>query len=231
MAFLNIFSKKNKSREKQRPQTKIIVDHREKNALVTSELVKEGLEIEFAQLAVADYLVNDIAIERKTISDLKSSIINKRIMQQLPELKQHKKYALILEGFNTDSYEGIIHENAFRGFLLATIFNYQVPIIYTHDEVDTARYIALLAKKSEKSDITLRPAKIFLSQEERLQFILEGFPGIGPITAKKLLAEYKTLKALMNAPEEDLAKLIGAKATPLIELLNHIYKSNKSKSL
>ncbi len=226
MTFLDIFSKR-KKKEKSKPQTKIIVDYREKNALVTSELIKEGFEVEFAQLAVADYLINDIAIERKTIADLKSSIINKRIMQQLPELKQHKKYALVLEGFNTDSYEGIIHENAFRGFLLTTLFNYQVPIIYTHDESDTARYIALLAKKSEKSDIALRPAKIVLSEEERLQFILEGFPGIGPVTAKKLLAEYKTLKALINAPEEDLKKLIGAKAAPLIKLLNHIYKPKK----
>lgn len=226
MTFLDIFSKR-KKKEKSKPQTKIIVDYREKNALVTSELIKEGFEVEFAQLAVADYLINDIAIERKTIADLKSSIINKRIMQQLPELKQHKKYALVLEGFNTDSYEGIIHENAFRGFLLTTLFNYQVPIIYTHDESDTARYIALLAKKSEKSDIALRPAKIVLSEEERLQFILEGFPGIGPVTAKKLLAEYKTLKALVNAPEEDLKKLIGAKAAPLIKLLNHIYKPKK----
>jgi Fanconi anemia group M protein len=227
MTFFNIFSMKNKAKEKQKHQIKIIADHREKNALVASELIKQGFEIEFQQLAVADYLVNDIALERKTITDFKSSIINKRIMQQLPELKQHKKYALILEGFNTHSYEGIIHENAFRGFLLTILFNYQVPIIYTHDEADTAKYIALLTKKSEKSDIALRPAKIVLSKEERLQFILEGFPGVGPVTAKKLLAEYKTLKTILQTNEQDLKKLIGTKAKPLIELLNHAYKSKK----
>jgi ERCC4-type nuclease len=87
----------------------------------------------------------------------------------------------------------------------------------------------LLARKSEKSDIALRPAKILLSKEERLQFIIEGFPGIGPVTAKKLLEEYKTLKALLNAPEEDIKKLIGAKATPLIDLLNHPYKPKKQR--
>ena len=58
---------------------KIIIDHREKNSLVSSELHKKGYEIEFQQLKVADYLVNDIAIERKTVSDFKSSIINKRM--------------------------------------------------------------------------------------------------------------------------------------------------------
>ena len=138
MTFFNIFSKR---RDENKPLKahKIIVDRHEKNSLVASELVKEGLEIEFQQLAVADYLVNDVALERKTITDLKSSIINKRVMQQLPELKQYPKYALILEGFNESSYEGVIHENALRGFLLAIVLDYQVPIIYTLNEFDTAQ--------------------------------------------------------------------------------------------
>lgn len=225
MTFFDIFSKKKQKAPK--PKTKIVVDHREKNSLVASELIKLGFEIEFTQLAVADYLVHDVALERKTISDFKSSIINKRIIQQLPELKQHKKYALILEGFNKESYEGIIHENAFRGFLLAVVLNYEVPIIYTHDEQDTAKYISILANKSQKSNPSLRPAKILLSKEERLQFILEGFPNIGPVTARKLLSEYKTLKAILCAPKEELEKHIGAKAEFLIDLLNHEYPSKK----
>ena len=222
MTFFNIFSKK-KDENKPLKRHKIIVDHREKNSLVASELVRLGLEIEFQQLAVADYLVNDVALERKTIADLKSSIINKRIMQQLPELKQYPKYALILEGFNKSSYEGVIHENALKGFLLAIVLDYQVPIIYTLDESDTAKYLALLAKKSSGSQTSLRPAKILLSKEERLQFILEGFPGIGPVTAHNLLENFKTLNALTNASERELIKIIGKKAETVFGLLNHVY--------
>ena len=184
MTFFNIFSKK---KDENRPleKHKIIIDNREKNSLVASELVKNGLKIEFQQLAVADYLVNDVALERKTIADLKSSIINKRIMQQLPELKQYPRYALILEGFNENSYGGIIHENALRGFLLAIAFDYQVPVIYTLDEEDTARYISLLAGRSPKAESSLRAAKIIRTSDEQLQYILEGFPGIGPVAAKE----------------------------------------------
>lgn len=226
MTFFNIFSKKN-SKKKTQKKHRVIVDHREKNSLVISELIKEGLEVEFQQLAVADYIVNDVAIERKTIADLKSSIINKRIMQQLPELKQYPKFALVLEGFNNKSYEGIIHENAFRGFLLSTLLEYQVPIIYTHNEADTARYISTLANKSPKGASSLRPTKILLSAEDRLQFILEGFPAIGPVSAKKLLEHYKTLKNIVLAPTEELENILGAKAKPLIDLLNHVYKLNE----
>jgi Fanconi anemia group M protein len=50
------------------------------------------------------------------------------------------------------------------------------------------------------------------SKKEQLQFILEGFPGIGAETAKKLLKEFKTLKNIINASQEELTSLIGKKA-------------------
>lgn len=223
MTFFNIFSKKKPPQEK--PKMKIVVDNREKNSLVASYLIEQNFNLEFSQLEVADYLVGDIAIERKTISDFKSSIINKRIMQQLPELKQHKKYILILEGIGESSiYDGPIHENAFRGFLLSIILNYQVPIIYTQDARDTSKYLALLAKKSPKKDLPLRASKIFLNEKEKLQYILEGFPSIGPVTAKKLLAHFTTLNKLFSASENEIHEVIGKKALELYRLIHSPYQ-------
>src|SRR3989344_2659916 len=148
MTFFNIFSNK-KIKEKER--AKIIVDNREKNSLVISELIKRNQVVEFAQLPVADYIINNIAIERKTINDLKSSIIDKRIFFQLNELKQYPNHLLILEGLeNTELYKGQIHENAFRGFLLSIALNFKTPIIYTLNEQDTAKYLSILAKKRIK---------------------------------------------------------------------------------
>ena len=93
MAFLNIFSRK---KDKEDKKIRIIVDYREKNSLVISDLVNLKIEVEFKNLPIADYLINDIAIERKTISDFKSSIIDKRIFSQLKELRQYPKHLLIL---------------------------------------------------------------------------------------------------------------------------------------
>lgn len=176
MRFIKIFPKNNQNNRK----IKILADYREKNALVPAELVKRGFELEFNQLPVGDYIVNDVAVERKTIDDLKTSVVNKRIMRQLSELKQFKKQILIIEGFTPDSYKsGPLHENALRGFLLSVAINYQVPIIYTVDAEDTAKHLAILAKKSPSKHIALRASKQNLSNKERAQFILEGFPGIG----------------------------------------------------
>ena len=221
MTFLEIFSKKSVKTEQ---KTKIIVDHREKNSLVVSELYKLGFNIEYKQLPVADYIINNTEIERKTLSDFKSSIINKRIMQQLLELKQYPSHFLILEGLDdTDPYSGQIHENAFRGFLLSVILEYNVPIIFTLNEKDTAKYISVLANKKAKIETAIRPTKILLTNKERLQFILEGFPQIGPIAAKKLLKHFKTLRALANATEDELKEVIGKKGEVVFKLFNKKY--------
>jgi ERCC4-type nuclease len=216
MAFMDIFSNKKIEKEK----IKITVDHREKNSLVVSELMKLGFSLDFKQLPVADYLVKGIGIERKTLSDFKSSIINKRIMQQLLELKQYPEHFLILEGLESeDPYAGQIHENAFRGFLLSTILDYKVPIIFSLNEKDTAKFISVLSKKQER-EYSIRPSKIFVSEKEQLQFILEGFPQVGPSTAKKLLAHFHTIKDMANASEDELKKVMGKKAGLAHKLFN-----------
>ena len=219
MAFFNIFSKQEKKNEKDE-KIKIEVDYREKNSLVVSELMKMGFEIEWKQLPVADYIVNGVAIERKTVSDFKSSIINKRIMTQLLELKQYEKNLLIIEGIlDEDLYNVGIHENAFRGFLLSVLLEFQTPIVYTHDEKDTAKYISVLANKKEKGAQGIRASKILLTKEEQMQFILEGFPNVGVVKAKKLIEKFGSLSKIFNASEEELKEVLGKRAKEFKDLL------------
>lgn len=220
--FHNIFSK-NKNADIKKPKVKITVDNREKNSLVIAELYKLNFEIEFKQLPVADYLINNVAIERKTISDFKSSIINKRLPKQLQEMKQYPKHIIILEGFDYDIYKGSLHENAFRGFILTTLLEANVPIIFSLNEADTAKYLSVLARKRQKSENSIRPTKTFLSEKDQLQFILEGFPAIGPVTAKKLLKKFKTIKQIANTPLEDLHEIIGKKANLMHKLFTKKY--------
>lgn len=212
----NIFSKTEKVvKEKPREKVQILADYREKNSFVPSELVALGIEVEFRELKVADFIVRNVAIERKTVSDFIASMLNKRLIRQLEELQQYEKKILIIEGIDeqelySDSNDGI-HPNAIRGFLLSIILRYKVPIIFTRDYKDTARFIDVIARK-KATDASLNVSKKSLSKKERMQFILESFPGIGPKTAKKLLEEFKTIKNILNAPQEKLEELIGKKA-------------------
>ncbi len=204
---------------------KIIADYREKNSLVTSELVELGTDVDFKHLKVADYLIGDTAIERKTISDFISSMINKRLAKQLQEIKQYPKHLLIIEGIKeqelyNDLSEGI-NGNAIRGFLLSIVLESTVPVIYTNNCQDTAKFLMLLAKKQPKSHISIRATKKSKSKKQQKQFILEGYPGIGPATAKKLLKKYKNIKNIINQPIENLKHDIGKKA--------EIFKINQEK--
>lgn len=227
MNLLNeIFSKKKTSDIKEKSNKKIIIDYREKNSLVISELLKLGLETEIKELKVADYIVGDIAIERKTISDFISSMINKRLIKQLEDLQQYKNKLLIIEGNSdnelySDDNAGV-NSNAIRGFLLSILLRYKVPIILTKDYEDTAKFMSVLSKKQEK-EISLKVKKKSLNSKEQLQFIIEGFPGIGPKTAKKLLEKFKTIKAIANASEEELKEVIGKKAEAIIKLIDQEY--------
>lgn len=223
MPFYEIFpnKKKNKTKtknlKKDNKKPKIIIDTREKNSLVPSELSSLNIDYEFQHLEIADYIINNIAIERKTLSDLKSSIINKRIFTQVENLKKYPSYFVIIETNNEDIYSGIIHENALRGFFISQAIQ-KVPIIFSKNEKDTARYLSVLAKK-KSSDISLRPSKSLLTKKQQVQFILEGFPHIGPKKAQRLIEQFESLKKIINASEEDLSKILGKSYNSFIELI------------
>ncbi len=212
--ILGIFSK---VREKKEKKPKVIMDYREKNSLVYSQLIELGIEVEIKELKVADYIVNDVAIERKTVQDFISSMLNKRLTNQLQGLQQYKNRILIIEGIDEHELyaKGVpdtgIHPNAIRGFLLSIILSYKTPIIFTKDSEDTARFISVLSKR-QKKELSLNVSKKNLNKKERMQFILEGFPGIGPKTAKKLLSHFKTLRELFSASIEELTEIIGKRA-------------------
>ncbi len=214
--IFNIFSKKHERIKNQEPKPKIIIDYREKNSLVASELIKLDFEIEFKELKVADYIIKGIAIERKTVNDFTSSMKNGHLINQLEELKQYENKLLIIEGideqelYNEDNHPGM-NPNSIRGFLLSILLKHKIPVIYTKNSEDTAKFIQVISRKKER-ETPLNITKKSLNKKEQMQFIIEGFPGIGPTTAKKLLKEFKTIQNIINAPQEELKKVIGKKA-------------------
>jgi len=225
MPFQNIFSKKRKSKKsKPKVKPKIIADIHEKNSLVLAELhSNKDIELEVKHLKIADYLVGKIAIERKTVQDFISSMLSKRLLQQLKHLQKYKQNLLIIEGIDEQelySKETKLNPNAIRGFILSISLNYQVPIIMTQNYEDTANYLIVLAKQQSKpkTELTFH-AKIPQTIKEQKQYILEAFPNIGPIKAQKLLKKFKTLDKTLNATEEDLKEILKNQTASFKNLL------------
>jgi len=205
---------------------KIITDLHEKNNLVPAELVELGVDVSFQHLKVADYIIGNLGVERKTVSDFINSMINKRLLRQLEELKQFDKKLLIIEGIEeqelyNDDPEGM-NGNAIRGMLLYVSLEANCPIILTKDYEDTARFLYLIAKRMEKKKvpISLHSKKKNLNFKEQKQYIIESFPQVGPATAKKLLKKFGTIKNIANASEEDLKEVLKSKASFFKKLLD-----------
>ncbi len=228
MTFHNIFSNKPSASSPQ--YQKIIIDIHEKNSLVPAELSHLSIPFEFQHLEVGDYFINNTLIERKTIQDLKSSIISKRIFEQIKNLKQHPSPLLLLEGAQESlTNNTILHENAIRGFLLSLVKE-KIHYILTQNEKDTALYLSILARTKKPSQISLRPSRLPGTKAEQAQFILEGFPGIGPAKAKFLLSRFHSLKNIFNAEDKELQEVLGKKAKDFISILQSKFLDNSYQS-
>ena len=219
--FENIFSKKREKTLTNKIKPKIIADIHEKNSLVLAEISStKEVELIIAPLKIADYLIGEIAIERKTTSDFISSMINKRLIEQIKQMQAYKKQLLIIEG-DTEDFNDFSNPSAIRGFILSLSLNYKIPIIFTKDSQDTSKYLLTLAKQQLKSKTEISfHSRIPKTINERKQYILESFPNIGPVTAKKLLKEFKTIKNTINASEEELSKILKKKVKEFKNILN-----------
>jgi DNA excision repair protein ERCC-4 len=223
MTFHNIFKTKNRKTKPQQLPT-IIIDIHEKNSLVLSQLKSsKEINLEIKSLKIGDYLINNTIFERKTISDLISSMINKRLIQQLNQMQKYSQRILIIEGDLQKVYKEKTNiSKALRGFILSIITNHQTPIIQTKDYKDTSNYLITLAKQQAKNPTPLTfHSRIPKTIPEQKQYILESFPNIGPKKAELLLKKFKTLEKTFNATEEELEKILKSNSKNFKEILNN----------
>jgi Fanconi anemia group M protein len=225
----DIFSLENKSKEnfaKLEKTTKIsekpivIADIHEKDSLIFPELIKNNIDLKITYLEIADYIIGNTAIERKTINDFISSLLSKRLFEQLLQMQGYKNTILILEGEFNDCYNKI-NINSLRGFIISIITDFKMNILYTKDYFETASYLITLANREikDKKEFSLH-SKIPRSIPEQKRYILESFPRIGPKTSKKLISEYKTLKNIFNADKNMLKTILKSRVDDFLKLLN-----------
>ncbi|MEK6839874.1 MAG: ERCC4 domain-containing protein, partial [Nanoarchaeota archaeon] len=198
---------------------KIIVDHRERASGIIKELAKNGFDVEVRQLITADYIIEGqdrngnrltIGIERKVQSDFLNSIIDKRIIQQLIYLKENfSAPLLIIEGSENIYTLRNFHPNAVRGMMAAIAIDFQIPIIHTKNMRDTAALLEVIARRLEKprSQLSLLKKRKPASLKEQQEYIVESLPLIGPQMAKALLKNFKSVKNIFNASEDELLKM------------------------
>jgi ERCC4-type nuclease len=213
----------------------MIIDFREKDILkYCQEMNKNSIEIKTDNLLLGDIQIDKLLIERKTINDLASSIVDGRYKEQSfrlsKALEEGYKVFYFIEG-NMDLYTGAISKNT----LVSTVYsltNKGFQVLLTKNSRDTAFFVLQFAEKMKKEsqkdekikkesekDENGNEIKITYENTEGVVqtkknknitkdnisvFMLCQIPGISTTTAGILLEKYGHLSKLIIAMKENL---------------------------
>ena len=119
---------------------RIVVDEREKKSGIPDILKGIGINLEIKTLPVGDYIVApETVVERKTISDLVSSVFDGRLFDQCSRLKEHYQFPILLIEGDIDEIEKL------RGDILKFVeernFKNNLDIDFLKKEISRSHYV------------------------------------------------------------------------------------------
>jgi DNA excision repair protein ERCC-4 len=228
---------------------RIVIDEREKGSRIPELLSNLGASIEFSFLSVGDYIVSpQTAIERKTISDLISSIYDGRLFLQCSDLVQYYSRPLILIEGKTllgrpEQYSQKVEDNYHESYaeqmplileaLARVALEFRIPIIPTPTPEYTSRMLIMIANlvRRERSigGPLLRKIRkqnpIYLQQLS----VLSSLPGVGEKTAVRMLKKFGTPLKTLTASVAELSMIAGLGTNRAIRIRRLLDYSNPTK--
>ncbi len=218
---------------------RVIADERERPSGVPEELEQMGVMVDYRVLDVADYVVDDCAIERKSARDFVSSLFSGRLFDQASRLGQAYRTAiLVVEGDIIAEMDRLRNPRSVWGSLISVVLDFRLACFYTRDERQTAEFILTLAKssryKGRSGGVPLVVRKPKAADLRRVQTsIIESLPTIGPQMAEQLLSSFGSIRRAFAASVTEMAVGAGigrARALAINRILDAPYKASKTGS-
>ncbi len=217
-------------------ELRVIVDEREKPSGVPQELEGLDMMVNYRVLDVADYLVQDYAIERKSARDFVSSLFSGRLFDQAYRLGEaFQAPILVVEGDLEREMRSLRTPRSIWGGLISIVLDFRLACFFTKDQKQTAQFILTLAKGHRYKGTRSRPLRVRKPRVEdvhRVQrTIVESLPTIGPQMAGQLLTNFGSVRKAFAASVTEMA--IGAgigrsKALTINRILDAPYKASKT---
>ena len=215
---------------------RVVADARERPSGVPEELRSLGAFVEYRVLDIADYLVGEFAVERKSVRDFVSSLYSGRLFDQAHRLGEaYQTIFLIVEGNFWEEIGSVRNPRSLWGALISSVLDFGLNTFFAPDARQTAQFLftlgrglhrrrgpggpPLVVKKPRTTDLR----KIQIS-------ILSSLPGVGPKMAEQLLQHFGSLRKAFAASITDMsigAGLGTARAFGLSRLLDANYKGSK----
>jgi len=193
---------------------RVVADEREKAGGVPDELSKLNLRVYFSRLPVGDYILNqEIAVERKSVQDLVSSVYDARLFHQAARISaSYAKPYLLIEGDSTEVEVLAKNLKSYYGAIANVTIAYGLRVIYTANAKETAIAIAELlqhARAKPRSTLpTAIPPKSKSVPQQQLELV-SSMPGVGGKLAERLLMKYGTPRRVMSLTAGELALTQG----------------------
>ncbi len=188
----------------------IYADDRENS--VAKKLSKMEVEVRKKRLEVGDFLVSDrTSIERKSCEDFVDSMLDQRLFEQLQELKQFENPVLLIEGEDLYRHRDV-HPNAIRGALSSISLEYQVPILWSSGEDETAELLVSLAKREQEEndrELAIRGERSPKTTQEMQKFVVAGLPDVNTKIAERLLEEFGSIEKVFSSGKQELMNVEG----------------------
>ena len=186
---------------------KVLVDIHEPET-ITIFLQGKGLVVERTKLAVGDYQIGNILVERKEIDDFFNSVYSGRIWKQLYNMKQTElKCFLVLVGRVPYTGWSVSKHKTLRGVFLTCYLSYNICPIWLENTTEFLEWLVEIAKRASSTEVKLKPVgKKSESLPEVKADILACIPSIGRKLAEHLAKQY-SIQQLANMEEIELETL------------------------
>lgn len=213
---------------------RVVADERERASTVPEELSKLNIRVYFSKLNIGDYVLSpEVAVERKSLSDLISSIYDSRIFYQASLLSStYAKPYLLVEGDSKEVQNLTSNIKSYYGAIASVTLAYGLRVLYTANPRESAIAIAELLKhvKSRPTQPLPRLPKKEGSVAEKQLYLIASLPGIGRKLAERLLIKHGTPRKVMNLTLAEFSMVPGIgwrRAERIVELLDQRYLAYK----
>ena len=199
---------------KDNPPIYIIADDRESKSDVIASLMQiEDVDVSIERLSMGDYRIeNRLLVERKTLKDFAISIIDGRLFKQMIRLaKSDSRSVLILEGTASDIADIGLSREAMQGALITISLILGIPVLRSINANESASLMVCIARQIEstaRGGIQRNGYKPKTKRRRQL-YILQGLPGVGPQRAKRLLARFGSVEAVISVSSSELQSVDG----------------------
>ena len=191
---------------------RIVVDEREKKSGIPDILKGIGINLEIKTLPVGDYIVApETVVERKTISDLVSSVFDGRLFDQCSRLKEHYQFPILLIEGDIDEIEKLIENPfVFYGAISSIAIDFKIPVIPTPNASHTSKLlVAMCSRKDTLSGPFIKKIRKSNNLQKQQLSMLCSLPGVGEKTAVRMLEKFGTPLKVLSSSVIELSKIGG----------------------